>query len=94
MRDKMQAMSDTISFTSSIDAAQAAAFVDAFTPTPEENEAELQRVLQASRLSGMEVVFDLIMFGDEWSPVFRHPGRDPIAWVSGDRRHEGAERPA
>lgn len=54
----------------------------------EGNEAELQRLLEMSRLSGMEIVYDMAIFGDAWSPVYLHPSREPIAWVnaSGERR--------
>jgi hypothetical protein len=56
---------------------------------------ERARALEASRLSGQEVVYSLTMFDIDWSPIFMFPAEEPIAWRNartGERR-DGAEFP-
>ena len=59
------------------------------------SENEIARGHAQSRLSGMEVVFDVTACGEEWSPVVWHQQKQPIGWVHLDgRRSEGPTRPA
>lgn len=57
--------------------------------------AEIDRMLELSRLSGLDVVYDLSMFDVPWYPVYRAGDRDPVAWVSADgtERREGKDAP-
>lgn len=58
--------------------------------------SELKRLQEMSRITGKEVVYDLTMFGEEWSPAYLHGHDDPVAWVhkrTGERR-PGKDRPA
>ena len=55
---------------------------------------EIARGKAQSRLSGMEVVFDVTACGEKWSPVVWHQQKEPIGWVHLDgRRSEGPTRP-
>lgn len=57
---------------------------------------EVARLREASRLSGMDVAYDLTMFDAPWSPVYRHDSDQPVAWVNnatGERR-EGSTYPS
>ena len=59
------------------------------------SESEIARGHAQSRLSGMEVVFDVTASGEEWSPVVWHQNEHPIGWVHLDgRRSEGPTRPS
>ncbi len=59
------------------------------------SEKEIARGHAQSRLSGMEVVFDVTACGEEWSPVVWHQQRQAIGWVHLDgRRSEGPTRPS
>jgi hypothetical protein len=57
--------------------------------------ATLARIQEQSRLSGLEVAYDLTMFGEKWSPIFNHDSDHPVAWSNnrtGERR-DGATHP-
>ena len=56
---------------------------------------EIARIRRQSLCSGMEVVYDLSMFDEEWHPVYFHTSDDPIAWLnpSTGERIEGAAHP-
>lgn len=83
-----------ITATFTVDPSTAAAFVALFTPSPEEEAATMARIMSASLVSGMEVVYDLSAFGYDWSPVFLHPTEQPLAWVAADgSRSEGPDYP-
>lgn len=58
--------------------------------------AQLAHLQEMSLASGMEVIYDMSMFGEDWSPAFRHDSSDPVAWVCKPtgRRVEGSKRPA
>lgn len=64
------------------------AITEFFRQAEEHTEAEVARAKELSRLSGMEVVYDLSMFDEPWSPVYRHNSSLPVAWVgaTGERR--------
>lgn len=56
---------------------------------------ELARLKEMSLITGGEVVYNLAMFGLEWSPAFVHSSDLPVAWVNGitGERREGAQDP-
>ena len=59
------------------------------------SEKEIARGQAQSRLSGMEVVFDVTACGEEWSPVVWHQNQQPTGWIHLDgRRSEGPIRPS
>ncbi|MDH0366740.1 hypothetical protein [Brucella anthropi] len=51
--------------------------------------------MSAYLCSGMEVIYDLSVFDEEWFPVYFHTSDDPIAWVnpSTGERIEGRAHP-
>jgi hypothetical protein len=59
------------------------------------SEAQVAKVIELTRITGKEAVYDMTMFDMAWSPVFMHPARDPVAWIkleTGERR-AGADYP-
>jgi hypothetical protein len=58
--------------------------------------SELARLHEMSLVSGQEVIYDLTMFGEEWSPAYMHGQDDPVAWVNAatGERCPGKVRPA
>ena len=57
--------------------------------------AEIARIRRHSLCSGVEVIYDLSVFDEEWFPVYFHTSDDPIAWVnpSTGERIEGRVHP-
>lgn len=58
--------------------------------------ALLSRILEQSRMSGLEVVYDLSRLDCEWSPAYRYGQDQPVAWIrtrTGERS-DGPEPPA
>jgi hypothetical protein len=56
---------------------------------------EVKRFREMSRLSGLEVTYDLTMFDMDWSPIYWHASDAPVAWIhnkTGERRN-GGEHP-
>lgn len=57
-------------------------------PDPDPN---VERALEQSRLSGLDVVMPTGFDDLPWAPVWRWPAKDPVAWVhvvTGERRAE------
>lgn len=85
---------DTITFTAPLSPADTEALFALLTPSPDEAAQEMARIMEASRLSGMEVVHDLTNAGYDWSPVYRYGTEGPIAWVCATgERSEGSVYP-
>lgn len=79
-------VSGTFTITSDPDAVQA--FVEAFYAEPDPN---IQRALEQSRLSGLEVVMHTGFDDLPWAPVWLSPHEQPVAWLhvgTGERRAE------
>lgn len=57
--------------------------------------ATLARILEQSRLSGLEVVYDVSRAGFAWSPAYRHGSEQPTAWICAatGERHDGPNSP-
>lgn len=57
--------------------------------------SELARLHEASLVTGREVVYDLTMFGEVWSPAYLHGHDEPVAWVNSrtKERRAGKDRP-
>ncbi|MEO9297580.1 hypothetical protein [Devosia alba] len=56
---------------------------------------ELARLKEISMITGDEVIYDLTMFDEDWSPVYHHSSDDPVAWVNSKtgERVDGADHP-
>lgn len=85
---------DTIIGTATLSPADTEALFALFKPSPQEAEQEMARIMETSRLSGMEVVHDITDAGYDWSPVYRYGTEGPIAWVCATgERSEGPVYP-